>query len=270
MSVGSVAKGIVNYPLDKVSDKDTSMPKKILFGALIGGLTIFTAFIYGGYACYYFANRKAKVEDPEKHQSTSKVAKQALSSKKTFHNKVASFYQPTLTDSIQKEGTLTENLVKELIKSEKSLSYNLERFNKADQEGRKFIHDALLSFHSLFEEMSKDKDQTKTYENAFFKAHFLRPHIATFELKSDKSALGNLHLWGSLMNGYAPKGHEDILAITASRMDYNRNFHILFNSVEENMDKETDEYLHNIFCSDIYSKDGCIELVKGKFQKERL
>lgn len=264
---------VINYPLLKVSTKETPKLKRILFGALIGGLTLGTFFLYGGYACYYFANRKTKIEDPQDHKNVTLAFREVVSNIKPIHHTPPSQYYPELTSLFQ-QGEITEDLVKKI----SFYSDALGNFQEADLETREWLRESLLSFHSLFEEINKEKKEQKhnwnpssdrAFQNEDLKAHFIHPHILAVELKEEKSkklSPGNVNLWRSLFKGYAAKGHEDILAVSTYRKNSKFGINILFNTLEENMDEKTHLFCQGALCV-VNSKYGYLKLKNGQFTK---
>jgi hypothetical protein len=274
-SIGEISKNVVNFPLEKIANKNTSKLVKILSAVLIGGLTLATFSAYGFYAHHYFKNKKVSPGDVTDHtnQKVSKAGGEVLKGIKT-----------EWTSKLQDASTLTEELV-ETFSSPHNKSTNLESFKKLSEQERTFVRDALLSYHQIFEEINKEKqskgnewkpDLKHQYENTLYTASFKIPDMAVIALKEDlvpivgdptKPNLNLLHFLRGLSDVYMPHAHQDILGMAAARMDPNTRQLVIFQSLKKHLDKPTVEFCHSVLGT-IYSREGPLYLEKNRFVKE--
>lgn len=227
-TVREAIRTVLEFPLEKVSNQKTSPLVKFINKLLIGGLTVGSLSAYGFYAHHYFKSRKTPVANPQDNQS-KKVSKAT--------EKVLPKKQGDLTTLLESETTLTESLVDKLSWQAQKTS-NIENYQQLNDQEKKYIHQVLLSYHNLFEEINKDikekekdwqPDPTHTYETPYLTAQFVVPGVVDFKLKQEVSPQfaedlhsqakqSNMrHTLNILLRGYMPNAHPDIFGISPKR-----------------------------------------------------
>jgi hypothetical protein len=273
-TIGEITTAVVNFPLEKISNKNSSKLAKVLSAVLIGGFTIASLSAYGFYAHHYFKGKKVNPGDGS-DPTNQKISKKS--------GEVLKGIKSEWTKKLQDSSTLSEELV-ETLSSPSDKAKNLEDLKKLSAQERTFMRDALLSYHQLFEEINQEKqskgkewqpDSNHQYENPLYTASFIIPDVAHIALKEDfipngadptKPNLTLLHFLRRLSDVYMPHAHQNILGMAAARNAPNTKQIVIFQSIKKHLKEPSVlKFCESGISDTIYSKKGPLSFQKGRF-----